>query len=142
MKNFRKLFIWTNSIEFVVEIYNITNGFPSDERFGLISQLRRAGVSIPSNIAEGLSRSSKKEEALFLERAIGSAYEIETQLLIAERLDYSDGENIASLINMIKTQQAAMTNYRASLLKRNLTNALRLIISSVLISIFIYSMLP
>ena len=77
-----------DGIDFSIEIYEKTESFPSHERFGLISQLRRAAVSIPSNIAEGASRKSNLEFARFIEIALGSAFEIETQLIIAFRRNY------------------------------------------------------
>ncbi|MEO8236674.1 MAG: four helix bundle protein [Flavobacterium sp.] len=88
MHRFKDLEIWKLSRKFCSEIYIITSDFPDSEKFGLINQLRRASVSIPSNIAEGCSRSSNKDFSRFLEIAIGSIFEIETQLLIAFDLGY------------------------------------------------------
>jgi four helix bundle protein len=88
MHQFKELEIWKRSRLFCSQIYTITSKFPNDEKFGLTNQLRRAAISIPSNIAEGSSRNSNKDFARFLEIAIGSAYEIETQLLIAFDLDF------------------------------------------------------
>lgn len=79
---------WKQSIEFVIIIYNITNEFPKAETYGLANQMQRAAVSIPSNIAEGCARSSAKETARFLDIAIGSIAELETQLIIASKLGY------------------------------------------------------
>lgn len=78
MHRFKDLEIWKKSRLFCSEIYNVTAHFPSEEKFGITNQLRRASVSIPSNIAEGAARNSSKDFARFLEIAIGSAYEIET----------------------------------------------------------------
>ena len=86
MHRFKELEIWKKSRKFCSEIYSATADFPADEKFGLTNQLRRASVSIPSNIAEGSSRNSQKDFSRFLEIAIGSAYEIETQLIIASDL--------------------------------------------------------
>lgn len=83
MHRFKDLEIWNQSRSFCSDIYSVTSKFPETEKFGLTNQLRRASVSIPSNIAEGSSRSSDKEFMRFLEIAIGSAYEVDTQLLIA-----------------------------------------------------------
>ena len=82
---------------FCSEIYSTTAAFPSDEKFGITNQLRRASVSIPSNIAEGSSRNSNKDFSRFLEIAIGSIFEIETQLLISFDLGYLDQEKLDEL---------------------------------------------
>lgn len=88
MHRFKDLEIWKLSRKFCSEIYNITLNFPESEKFGLTNQLRRVSVSVPSNIAEGCSRSSNKDFSRFLEIAIGSIFEIETQLLISFDLGY------------------------------------------------------
>lgn len=88
MHRYKELNIWKKSRSFASEIYKVTQGFPSEEKFGLTNQLRRAAVSIPSNIAEGASRKSNKDFARFIEIAIGSANEIDTQLLIATDLEF------------------------------------------------------
>ena len=88
MHQFKELEIWKKSRLFCSQIYALTSKFPSDEKFGLTNQLRRASVSIPSNIAESSSRNLNKDFARFLEIASGSAYEIETQLLITLNLGF------------------------------------------------------
>ena len=88
MRNFRTLEIWQNAIILAKEIYQITSQFPDKERFGLISQLQRAAVSVASNIAEGSARRSEVDFARFLEIAQGSTFEIETQLIIAKEIGY------------------------------------------------------
>ncbi len=88
MRPHEKLDVWKKSIDFVVQLYKATDDFPRDEKFGLTSQLRRAAVSIPANIAEGAARRSDKEFAHFLSNSQGSASEVETELLIALRLNY------------------------------------------------------
>jgi len=88
MKSHKDLFVYQKSLDLVVEIYQLTNDFPESEKYGLISQLRRAAVSVPSNISEGAGRNSKKEFIQFLHIALGSLNEIETQLEIAKRLNY------------------------------------------------------
>ena len=88
MRPHEKLDVWKKSVDFVVALYKATEDFPKDERFGLTSQLRRAAVSIPANIAEGAARKSNKEFAYFLSNSQGSASEVETELLIAHRLSY------------------------------------------------------
>ncbi|GAA3554487.1 four helix bundle protein [Snuella lapsa] len=88
MHRFKELEIWKRSRCFCSNIYDLTSKFPESEKFGLTNQLRRASVSIPSNIAEGSSRKSNKDFCRFLEITLGSAYEIETQLLISFDLNF------------------------------------------------------
>lgn len=88
MHRFKELEIWKRSRLFCSKIYDLTSKFPEAEKFGLTNQLRRASISIPSNIAEGSSRKSNKDFSRFLEITLGSAYEIETQLLIAFDLKF------------------------------------------------------
>lgn len=97
MHRFKELEIWKRSRKFCSSIYEATSKFPESEKFGLTNQLRRASVSIPSNIAEGSSRNSDKDFARFLRIAIGSAYEIETQLLISHDLHFISKENLQKL---------------------------------------------
>jgi four helix bundle protein len=89
MRNFRNLDIWKDAIDIAVETYEATQDFPKEEEFGLKSQLRRASVSISFNIAEGSSRSSDREYVRFLEIAEGSAFEVETQLIVSTRVRVS-----------------------------------------------------
>jgi four helix bundle protein len=84
----KQLEVWKKSMDLVVEVYQITKSFPDAEKFGLTSQMRRAAVSIPSNIAEGAARKGDKELLQFLYIAIGSLSELETQYLIAVRLEF------------------------------------------------------
>jgi four helix bundle protein len=88
MKGHRDLLVWQESISLVKEIYAVTRSLPDDEKFGLTSQMRRAAVSVPSNIAEGAARGSQREFAQFLVIARGSLSELETQLIIAKELNY------------------------------------------------------
>lgn len=104
MGTHEELDVWKLSIDFVEDIYRITKKFPSDEKFGLISQLRRASISVPSNIAEGAARKSDKENIQFLHIALGSIAEIETQLIIANRLNYCDASEIRKKLVVIKSK--------------------------------------
>ena len=86
--SFRDIKAWQKAIELMVEIYSSTRSFPREEVYGLANQLRRAAASVPSNIAEGKGRASKKELAYFLSNARGSLRELETQIIISARLHY------------------------------------------------------
>jgi four helix bundle protein len=97
MRPHEKLDVWRKAIEFVLAVYKATESFPKEEKFGLTSQVRRAAVSIPANLAEGAARSSRKEFAHFISNAQGSASEAETELLIAHRLSYLSEKQYASL---------------------------------------------
>jgi four helix bundle protein len=88
MRPHEKLDVWNKSVDFVVAVYKATESFPKEEKFGLTSQIRRAAVSVPANIAEGAARRSPKEFAHFLSNAQGSASELGTELLIAQRLGF------------------------------------------------------
>ncbi len=92
MHNFKELRVWQKSIDLTVEIYNVLSVFPNDENFGLISQMKRASVSVPSNIAEGASRNSNKEFKHFLSISLGSIFELETQLIISNKLGLISNE--------------------------------------------------
>ena len=99
MHRFKDLEIWKKSRLFCSNIYSITSKFPESEKFGLTNQLRRSSVSIPSNIAEGSSRKSNKDFARFLQITLGSAYEIETQLLIAFDLGFINNHELDKPLN-------------------------------------------
>lgn len=103
---FKDLEIWRQSRLLCTEIYLISAAFPEDEKFGLTNQLCRASVSIPSNIAEGSSRSSNKEFNRFLDFSLGSAYEVETQLLISSDLKFITTDQVQQILpklnNIIK----------------------------------------
>lgn len=88
MHNIGKLKIWNASIDLCVEVYEAVANMPNDERYGLSSQIKRSAVSIPSNIAEGAGRDSSPQFNQFLNIAFGSSYELQTQLIISERLNF------------------------------------------------------
>ena len=88
MNSFRDLLVWQKGIVLVTEIYSLTNKFPKEEQFGIISQIRRCAVSISSNIAEGAARKSVKEFKQFLYISLGSASELDTQLIISQNLNF------------------------------------------------------
>ena len=97
MANFKELLVWQKSINFVTEIYELTNDFPKNEMYGLTSQIRRASISIPSDIAEGNSRRSVADYLQFLKIARGSCAEVETQLIIAQNLKFLSEEHYLKL---------------------------------------------
>jgi four helix bundle protein len=97
-KSYRDLIAWQKAMRFVTDVYLVTRAFPRDELYGLTSQLRRAAVSVPSNIAEGQAHFSSKEFHHFLSHARGSLVEIETQLLIARNVNYLDAEQTRKLM--------------------------------------------
>jgi four helix bundle protein len=109
MHNLKELKIWNKAIELAVDVYKATSTYPSDERFGLTSQSRRAAVSIPSNIAEGAGRNSKKEFSNFLGIANGSAYELQTQLVISNKLNLINDDLLNGLLN--QTEELQKMNY-------------------------------
>lgn len=115
MHQFKELLIWKKSRIFCAEIYSIAATFPSDEKFGLTNQLRRAAVTIPSNIVEGTSRNSNKDFSRFLEIAIGSAYEIETQLLIASDLGFIKLATLETLIDQLEEIIKMTSKFRSTL---------------------------
>jgi len=116
MRNFRKYDIWTDGIDFSIGIYKTTSSFPSDERFGLISQMRRAAVSIPSNIAEGASRKSNLEFSRFIEISLGSSFELETQLIISLQQKYISSEAMNALLPPLQSLQRRLNALRNTLL--------------------------
>src|SRR5215510_13875710 len=102
MRPHHKLEAWNKAVELVIDIYRTTDSFPKEERYGLTSQIRRAAVSVPANIAEGAARFSSKEFARFLSNAQGSASELETELMIAHRLGYLDDASFSKLANQLE----------------------------------------
>ncbi|MFD2599984.1 four helix bundle protein [Sphingobacterium corticis] len=105
MHQYRELKLWQKSIEVVSELYRITKMFPTSEKFNLITQINRAAVSIPSNIAEGAGRNSDKEFLHFLAIAHGSMYEVETQLIISNNLGYLSGSELNRMLEMLAELQ-------------------------------------
>ncbi len=116
VRDYRDLIVWQKAMDLVEAIYRATGTFPRDEIYGLISQLRRAAVSIPSNIAEGNGRNTTRDYLNFLGMAYGSVKEVETQVLIAERLRYIDSDQAGQLV--------AITEEVARLIS-GLTNSLK-----------------
>jgi four helix bundle protein len=99
--DYKKLKVWQKSIDLVVLVYKVTGSFPSEEKYGLVSQIRRSVISIPSNIAEGQGRKSIKMFINFLRVSIGSLSELETQIIVSDKLDMVSDNNLTELNNLI-----------------------------------------
>jgi len=119
MNNFKELNIWKDAMLIAKNVFVVNKQFPSDERFGLISQINRSVVSIPSNIAEGCGRNSKKEFHHFLAIALGSSYELETQLMLAESFGYINTEKLNELQIEITKNQKMTVKLMESVLKQS-----------------------
>ena len=119
--SFEKLEVWQLARKLVGIIYKITDKFPADEKFGLTNQLRRAAVSIASNIAEGSTRSSLKDQVRFIEIAYGSLMEVYTQLCIAVDLSYSSEEKIQD-VNLLIKELSNKLNALSRTYKQQITN--------------------
>lgn len=115
MNYFKELKVWQKAIDLVTETYLVTKGFPKDEVFGLINQIRRCVVSIPSNIAEGCGRKSSKEFSNFLGIALGSSFEFETQIMISRNIGYLSDEHFVALESEIQHIQNMIIKLQATL---------------------------
>lgn len=118
MRDFRNLEIWRNGIELVKQVYQITGLLPTEEKFGLKSQINRAAISIPSNIAEGCSRNSDIEFKRYLEIAMGSLFELETQFIIVQELKLIPKDTLESIFELLN-KEAKMINSLISKIKNN-----------------------
>jgi four helix bundle protein len=112
---FEKLDVWQRAIDFADDVYRLTRGFPDPERFGLTSQMRRAAVSIASNIAEGSARYSRTDFARFVEIATGSLFEVVTQATIGRRQNYLSETEYRELYTAAETQGRMLSGLRRSL---------------------------
>ncbi len=113
-KAFRDLVVWQKSMDLSIAIYQLTECFPKIEVYGLTSQMRRSAVSVASNIAEGAGRSSKKDFCHFVAMARGSSYELQTQILLAQRLGYlseKDTEQVEALVIEIGKMLSGLTAF-------------------------------
>ena len=115
MHNYKKLEVWNESVMLVTEIYLLTDKFPDKERFGLISQINRSSVSVASNIAEGAGRGSKKDFSLFLGYALASSFDLETQLIISNNLNFISNEQKEDVVNKLNIIQRKIYNLMKSL---------------------------
>ncbi|MFH1049447.1 MAG: four helix bundle protein [bacterium] len=111
MTEFKKFKIWQKGMDLVLLIYELSKKLPNDEKYAIRSQITRAAFSIPSNIAEGSSRSSQKELKRFLEIALGSAYELETQLLCIQKLELLNDNHINEILIMLNEEQKMINSF-------------------------------
>ena len=119
VRDYKDLDVWNRSMDLVVDVYDVVKSFPQEEQYSLVSQIKRSAISIPSNISEGASRNSKKELVQFFYIALGSASELETQLLISKKLGYlTNLDNLFSEITIIRK----MLNSLISSLKRKISD--------------------
>ena len=116
MFNFEKLEVWHEAIAFADSVYTLTRNFPDNERFGLTNQMRRAAVSISSNIAEGSSRNSRTDFARFVEIATGSVFEVVSQATIGKRQGFLSDEQYQAIYTASEKQGRMLSGLRASLL--------------------------
>lgn len=111
MRNFRNYDIWKNGMDLADRVYSLTDSFPKFETYGLCDQLRRAAVSIPSNVAEGSSRTSEAEFTHFLEYSIGSCFEVETQMEIAKRRGYITDKHFYGLLDQLQLEERQINQF-------------------------------
>ena len=112
MHNFRELNIWKDAVELTSTIFVLTKKFPAEERYGLVSQMNRSAVSIPSNIAEGSSRKSDKEFYRFLEISLGSCFELETQLVLSEKYGYLSMAECREITGRVQLLQKMISGFK------------------------------
>ena len=115
MKNFKNLKVWQSGVDLVVDIYKSIENFPKDEVYGLTGQIKRSAISIPSNIAEGAGRNSDKDFNRFLDVALGSSFELETQLTIANKLNFLNDERFSQLDSKLDEEQKMLIGLQKSL---------------------------
>jgi four helix bundle protein len=115
MTEHRKLIVWQKAMFLTEGVYRVTTALPSTERFGLVTQMRRCSVSIPSNIAEGCGRSSRRDRARFLDVAYGSVLELETQLEVSRRLGYVSDDVFMNLIRQTSEVGRMLNGLKRSL---------------------------
>ena len=115
MKDFQKLRVWNEAHQLTIQVYTITKKFPSDERFGLVSQLRRAASSIGSNLAEGCGRNSDKELARFVSIAQGSAFEVRYQMILAKDLGYLSPMEFGNIESQLLSISRMLTSFHQTL---------------------------
>jgi len=117
MRNFKELKIWQKGFDIAVKSFKLTTLFPKEEKYGITSQITRAAVSIPSNIAEGSSRSSEKDYNRFIEISLGSTFELETQLLISQALNFGEKDLTDGILRDLDEEQKMLISFMNKLNK-------------------------
>src|SRR5688572_1634268 len=115
MRNFKELKVWQKGLDISINCLTIVQGFPKELRFELSSQVNRAAISIPSNIAEGSSRSSDKDYNRFIEIALGSCFELETQLIIAQKMKLGNQDLISATMTLLTEEEKMLTAFSDTL---------------------------
>lgn len=118
LNSYKELIVWQKSIDLIVQVYNITKSFPKEEIYGLTSQMRRAAISIPSNIAEGFSRKHRQEYSQFIRIAFGSGAELETQLIIVKRLGFVSDKVLEDINSLLQEVMKMLNKLSASLVAK------------------------
>ena len=113
--HYKDLHVWQKGMELARSVYRLTGRFPGEERFGLVAQMRRAAVSVPSNIAEGQARQGTREFLQFLSHAAGSLGELETQVVLSEQLGYCKSDDSVGILRIIADLQRMLRALRRSL---------------------------
>ena len=121
LKSYKELLVWQKAIDISLEVYVLSRSFPKEEAFGLTNQIRRASNSISLNIAEGYSRNSAKSYLNFLNIAQGSLLELESGLILAERLQFLNAENFKKLYNLITEESKMLSSIMRKIEIKNLT---------------------
>ena len=115
MRNFKNLKIWQKGLDVAIKSFQFVSSFPREERYGISSQITRSAVSIPSNVAEGSSRKSDKDYNRFLEHSLGSSFELETQILIAQAVNFGEKATGELLLKDIDKEQKMLMSFMSKL---------------------------
>ena len=115
IKSFRDLRVWRSAFDLTIQIYKLTSSFPQHETYGLKSQMQRSAISIPSNIAEGCGRTGNNELKHFLTISLGSSYELETQIILANEFGYINNDDLNKIIKQIQEVQKMLVGLYKSL---------------------------
>jgi len=135
MNRFKELIVWQKAMRLAIEVYKLSDKIPAKERFGLTSQLTRSAVSISSNIAEGSGRNSLKEYCYFLSIAQGSSFELETQILIGQKIKYYTQDDARIVLTLIQEIQNMLYSFQKTLKKKSLYNHIVINITLLFITV-------